>query len=131
MERPSLGRIAAAVVFGSLLASTAGPASAQVAVSIQIGPPVPVYEPIPPPPAAYLVWVPGWYRWDEGRYEWHPGYYARPPFPGAFWVPGRWQHGHGWHYAYGYWRHGDDEDWHGHGDRGHHGHGHGDGHDGD
>jgi len=39
-------------------------------------------------PGAYLVWIPGHWRWKHSRYIWVPGHYRRPPFPTARWIPG-------------------------------------------
>jgi len=119
--------LAAALAVG--YAASAVPALAQVSVGIyvQFGPPAPVYQPVPPPPAAYSVWVPGYYRFDDGHYEWVAGRYQLPPYSGALWVPGYWGHhgnghGHGeWYWVPGHWSEG-----HGH----RHGHGHGNDDDG-
>jgi hypothetical protein len=105
--------LAALIAIGTALSAT--PALAQVygGIYVRFGPPAPVYQPVPPPPAPYYAWVPGFYRWDDGRYVWVRGYYARPPYPGAYWAPGYWAHRReGWYFVRGRWerheRHGDD-----------------------
>jgi hypothetical protein len=114
--------LAAALAAGYGLCAV--PAAAQVSggIYVQFGPPAPVYQPVPPPPGPYYVWVPGYYRWDDSRYVWVSGRYERPPYAGAYWVPGYWgHHGRGrgrgeWYWVPGHWAEG---------------HGHGDGDDGD
>jgi len=66
----------------------------------------------PPPPPAYVAyrppcpgpgysWVGGYYYPYSGRYTWRAGYWARPPYPRAYWVAPRYHHGR---YYYGHWR---------------------------
>ncbi len=93
----------------SLVAFTCAPAQAQIygGIYVQFGPPAPIVEPVPPPPAPYYVWVPGYWRWDGARYVWSRGRYARPPRGYAVWAPGRWmRHGHEWYWQPGRWEHG-------------------------
>ena len=115
--------LAAALAAGYV--AYAVPALAQISAGIyvQFGPPAPVYQPVPPPPAPNYVWVPGYYRFDDGRYVWVSGRYQRSPYPAALWVHGYGGHhgkghGHGeWYWVPGYWSEG-------------HKHGHGYGNDG-
>lgn len=93
------GAFAAAV-----LVTAIHPASAQVMFNLHVGPPAPVYEPVPPPPGVDLVWVPGYWGWNGGRYVWFRGRYVHRPYAGARWVPDRWHHGpHGYVHDRGYW----------------------------
>ena len=56
-------------------------AQAQVSVSVQFGPPAPVYERVPAPRPGY-VWAPGPYEYQRGRYAWTGGRWlaARPGY---------------------------------------------------
>ncbi len=94
--------LAAALCAAFLGAS--GVASAQISVSIRIGPPaLPVYEQ-PAIPAVGYLWVPGYWSWsDEGYYYWVPGTWVLPPQTGLLWTPGYWGWNHGvylWHQGY-------------------------------
>jgi hypothetical protein len=55
-------------------------------------PPVPQarYEPIPPPPAARLVWQPGEWHWNGATYVWVRGHYVERLAYYHQWVPGHW-----------------------------------------
>jgi hypothetical protein len=121
-------------LLGSILAATAFAAPAFGQISVYIGtPPPPIRYEVPPPmPQMGYVWMPGYWSPYGGRYVWAPGRWSRPPYYGAAWQGGGWDHdGRGWRYRQGYWApHGYD------GPRGHayghykeHGHGNGHGHD--
>lgn len=79
------------------LGALAAPATAlaDVAVSVQFGPPAPVYERVPAPRRGY-VWAPGHYEFRHGRYAWTGGRWvgARPgyAYQAPAWVErrGRW-----------------------------------------
>ena len=69
------------------------------------------YAPPPPPPVAYYAppvapgpgygWVNGYYYPSGPRWAWRQGYWARRPYPGAYWAGPRYQGGR---YYSGYWR---------------------------
>jgi YXWGXW repeat-containing protein len=44
-----------------------GAAQARTDVSISIGPPAPIYEPVPPPRVGY-IWAPGYWDWNGHRH---------------------------------------------------------------
>ncbi len=91
---------AAAIVGAALI-----PAAADAQVYVRVGPPRPLYERRPPPPAPGWAWRAGYHRWDGGRYAWVPGAYVAPPRPRAVWYNGAWVHGpRGYSYREGYWR---------------------------
>lgn len=73
---------------------------------LQPPPPAPyeVAPPPPPPSRAYMVWRPGFWRWNGRTYVWVPGRYVRAPRPGAVWLPGHWvaRH-HRWVWVPGHW----------------------------
>ena len=94
-------------------AATTVPASAEVnfSIGINVAPPAPLYEPVPPPRVGFF-WAPGYWRWDGYRHVWtggrwiesRPGYH----FVGEHWehrdgrhqfVPGRWEHESGHRFA--------------------------------
>lgn len=71
-------------------------------------PPEPLSE-IPPaekPAGATIVWVPGYWAWDEDRHDyiWVSGCWRNAP-PTTYWVPGHWlQVGNGWQWIGGFWQ---------------------------
>jgi hypothetical protein len=70
-------------------------------------PPDPINE-LPPdqkPEEDHVIWVPGYWSWDEDRndYIWLSGFWRTPP-PDRHWVPGSWrQAGDGWQWTPGFW----------------------------
>ncbi len=80
------------------------PASAGVAISITIAPPIlPVYTQ-PPCPVEGYIWTPGYWAWGDDGYYWVPGVWVAPPMVGVLWTPGYWGFASGlyvWHP--GYW----------------------------
>lgn len=85
-----------------LLAGSSLFAAPRVAVGFGWGAPRPaVVYAVPPAPGPGYTRVAG-YRYEVGpRYAWRGGYWARRPYPGAYWVGPRW---YGRHYYRGYWR---------------------------
>src|SRR5579859_4724571 len=80
------------------------PSSAQVAISVRVGPPaLPVYVQPPCPEDGYL-WTPGYWAYGDAGYYWVPGVWVAPPRVGLLWTPGYWGFAGGlyaWHA--GYW----------------------------
>jgi len=78
------------------------PAFAQVAIDIQVAPPVPRVI-VAPPPRRGFVWAPGYWRWNGRRHVWMDGHWMRER-PGFHWVPEAWVP-HGGHYRFvpGHW----------------------------
>ncbi len=80
------------------------PSSAQIAISVAVGPPaLPVYTQPPCPTEGYM-WTPGYWGWRTEGYYWVPGVWVAPPRVGVFWTPGYWGFAgglYGWHG--GYW----------------------------
>jgi hypothetical protein len=67
-------------------------------------PPPPQAEVRPPSPGETVSWIPGHWKFKDGRWEWKPGHYIERPGPDALWVPGHWvQRGWGWTWVPGYW----------------------------
>lgn len=88
---------------GAVYAPTAA-AGVSVAVGINVAPPAPQYETVPPPRAGY-VWAPGYWRWEGHRHVWVSGYWI-PARPGFVYHHARWEQAHdGWHFHEGYWGH--------------------------
>ena len=77
-------------------------AQAQVSVSVQFGPPAPVYERVPAPRPGY-VWAPGHYEYKRGRYAWSGGRWmtARPGY--AYQAPNWVERNGRWYYSQGRW----------------------------
>jgi len=67
-------------------------AGAIISVSL-MPPPLPAYDQ-PPCPDQNLVWVPGYWAWNQRSYYWVPGAWVEPPFAGAMWTPGHWNWSH-------------------------------------
>ncbi len=100
-----------------LLAGSSLFARTHISIGVGFGgfyPPAPVYAYAPPPayyapPVRYVAPYPGpGYTWVDGyyypagpRWAWRAGYWARRPYPGAYWVRPRYYRSH-WYG--GYWR---------------------------
>jgi hypothetical protein len=85
------------------------PQAARAAVSfdVEVAPPPPRYEVVPPPRVGY-VWTPGYWRWDapHHRHVWVRGRYIHG-HRGEHWVAHRW-HEHDGRYRFenGHWERG-------------------------
>ena len=81
-----------------------GRASAQIAVTVNVGPPaLPVYEQ-PAIPAVGYLWMPGYWSYGPEGYFWVPGTWVEPPQPGLVWTPGYWGWSNGvFAWNAGYW----------------------------
>ncbi len=94
----------AASLLAAVFTAVPRPASAGIAISITVAPPVlPVYTQPPCPTSGYL-WTPGYWAWGAAGYYWVPGVWVSPPRVGVLWTPGYWAFGGGaylWHA--GYW----------------------------
>ena len=78
------------------------PAEARVNVDIDIAPPSPVLEVVPPPRVGF-VWAPGYWVWRGHRHVWVPGHWVRAR-AGWHWVPPHWvEVGGRWHFVEGHW----------------------------
>ena len=78
------------------------PAYAQIRVNINVAPPPPQYEVVPPIPPGY-VWAPGYWGWTGERHVWVRG---RPILQreGYRWEPDRWeQRDRGYYRTEGRW----------------------------
>lgn len=96
-------RIAAFVLFTTLL--TAFAAEARSRIYVRIGPPPIVVEHRTVAPQRAFVWQPGYHQWTGAGYVWVPGRWVAPPYSRARWVPGRWRHTrHGYYWEAGRWR---------------------------
>lgn len=80
----------------------------QAPLVVSQAPPAALQE-MPPaerPVGANIVWVPGYWAWDEDRNDfiWVSGCWRNAP-PNTYWVPGHWlQVGNGWEWIAGFWR---------------------------
>jgi len=84
-------------------------------VFVQIGAPVPVWAPAPPPPASVIVaarpapygfvWRPAYYAWGGYGYRMVRAGWVRPPYAGAVWIAPRYiARPRGSMWVGGYWR---------------------------
>jgi hypothetical protein len=58
-----------------------------------------------------LVWVPGWWDYEDGEWAWTEGDWEAVPFEDAVWQPGYWAYDDDvdqWYWAGGYWKYGTD-----------------------
>ena len=103
MNRIKLSLLAAvmAASVGNIATSAAA-----VDISVQIAPPTPRYEAVPPPRHGY-VWVPGYWDWRGQRHVWVGGTWARER-PGYSYRAPRWEQRDGrWALNRGDWVRGD------------------------
>ena len=88
--------------------AAAGPAFAQINVTISFAPPAPQYEVMPAMSPGY-VWAPGYWAWTGDRHVWIRG---RPIVQreGYRWAPDRWEQGNNGYYRHeGRWEHDGDK----------------------
>jgi hypothetical protein len=94
-----------AMLIGMSLAGSAmvPPAAfAGIGVNIDIAPPEPRVEVLPPPRAGY-VWAPGYWDYRHNQHVWAGGHYMRERH-GYHWAPDRWQQdGPHWRRERGHW----------------------------
>jgi hypothetical protein len=79
------------------------PVAARAFVEIQVAPPAPRVEVVPPPRPNY-VWTPGYWRWNGRRHIWINGVWV-PARRGFHWEPAAWAQGPNgrWHLVPGRW----------------------------
>ena len=78
------------------------PAAAEVGIFLEVAPPAPRYEVLPPPRRGY-VWQPGFWDWRGHRHVWVRGHWVRER-PGMYWHPSRWERRDGrWYLERGRW----------------------------
>jgi len=100
---------AAAVAFGvAACAGTPGNFAVwgpQSSYWAPVAPPPPRAEAMPSPSGSDVVWVPGYWRWENSRYRWTDGHWEMNR-PNERWVGNHWeQKGNGqWRLEGGYWR---------------------------
>lgn len=102
VPRSLASTLAVSLVATAVCAWTALPAHAAL-IDIQIAPPAPRMERVPPPRRGY-VWAPGYWSREGSRWVWVTGHWERAR-PGHHYIPGRWV-GSGKHYHFeaGHWQ---------------------------
>ncbi|MDQ0573758.1 hypothetical protein QFZ42_005592 [Variovorax paradoxus] len=96
----AIGAASLLSVGGALTVPTT--AHAQRSVTVEIPPPPPRSERVPPPRRGY-VWAPGHYEWRSGRHVWVRGMYVRAR-PGYAYRAPEWRERDGrWEYRRGEW----------------------------
>ncbi len=73
-----------------------GPPPAREEVVVTEAPPPAPTEVVTVSPGPAFVWIGGNWVW-HGRWVWERGHWARPPHPGAVWVPHRYEYRNGVH----------------------------------
>jgi len=92
------------IVSGLAAAALAAPGVAQARVdfSVNVGPPAPIYEPVPAPRPGW-AWAPGYWDWNGHRHVWHRGHWVHERY-GYRWAPHHWAHrGDHWVLERGRW----------------------------
>ncbi len=91
-------------VMALLFCAVPRPASAGIAISITVAPPIlPVYAQ-PPCPVEGYIWTPGYWAYAAAGYYWVPGVWVAPPSVGFLWTPGYWGFvGSNYIWRAGYW----------------------------
>ena len=88
-----------AVGLGAIASGTVG---ARAIIDIDVAPPAPREEVVPPPRAGF-VWAPGYWNWDGHKHVWAKGHWEKE-HPGRHWVADRWEQRDGhWHHNAGHW----------------------------
>jgi YXWGXW repeat-containing protein len=97
-------KVIRSLVFALALLSVSAASSAQVFLSVSIGPPpLPFYEQ-PLCPGEDYIFVPGYWAWSPVGYYWVPGTWVLAPEPGLLWTPGYWAFESAAYYWHpGYW----------------------------
>jgi len=104
MKRSVCGLVLGVLLLAVSVLSLSTASSAEIGISVRIGPPaLPVYaQPMCPGPGYH--WIPGYWAWnDDAGYYWVPGTWVVAPV-GMLWTPGYWGFVggfYGWHA--GYW----------------------------
>jgi hypothetical protein len=93
-------------LFAAAVFSSAAYGQVNLSFGIEIAPPPPRVE-IVPPSRPDFVWTPGYWAWDHGRHVWIEGRWIAAR-RGEMWVPERWvefreQRGVHWHFEPGHW----------------------------
>ena len=91
----------AAVALSAAIVSL--PTTARTFVEIQVAPPPPRVEVVPPPRLNYQ-WAPGYWRWNGRRHVWIRGVWV-PVRRGFHWEASAWVQGPSgrWHLVPGHW----------------------------
>jgi hypothetical protein len=103
----AMGVASVLTVGTAMVAPTA--AQAQAVFSVEVGPPPPRYEPVPPPRPGY-VWAPGHYEWDGHHHVWNRGNWMRERPGYAYRAPEWREHDGRWEYHSGRWDNDHDHD---------------------
>jgi len=91
-----------AVAAAFALSSAASHAASNFSLSVNVGPPAPIYEVAPAPRPGY-VWAQGYWDYNHGKHVWHKGYWERERH-GERWAQAQWQERDGrWYLNRGHW----------------------------
>ena len=95
-----------AVLLAATLVSASAYAQVDFSFGIEIAPPAPRVEVVPPRREGF-IWSPGYWSWDHGRHTWIEGRWIEAR-RGQVWLPERWveyrdPRGSHWHLEPGHW----------------------------
>ena len=86
-------------------AQAPAPVMVEPSLVIDVAPPPPYVEVVPPQPFPGALWIGGYWGWNGGRHQWVAGRWEHSR-PGYAWRPHTWvQEGGRWHLHAGGWVH--------------------------
>jgi hypothetical protein len=95
-------RLGFLIACGVICAAAIPSADARVDVWLNVAPPPPRAEVVPPPRHGY-VWAPGYWAWRHRRHVWIGGHWEHL-HRGRHWVPDHWDNVAGrYHFIPGHW----------------------------
>jgi hypothetical protein len=101
----SMHRAMVVSIWMAASAVTLAPAISMAApfISVEVGPPPPRAEVVPPPRGGF-VWAPGYWAWRGHAHVWVAGHWMHER-RGYHWVPAHWdQDGRHYHFVEGHWQ---------------------------
>ena len=94
--------LTASALAAALAIAAPAQAATDYAVTLNIGPPAVVYEPVPQPRVGY-VWAPGYWDYSYKKHVWRKGHWERERH-GQRYVAGEWHEYNGrWGLSRGHW----------------------------
>ena len=99
----SSSKLIVAIAFAGATAAVPFASAADFNVELNVAPPPPRVESMPPAPGEGYVWAPGYWNWSGNQYVWSEGRYVQGR-RGEHWVPDRWNEHEGrYRFERGHW----------------------------